>query len=153
MNDKDGLSLFLVDTKSEGISIERTIMMDTRNAANITFNNVKVNANNLLGEEGKASAAIEKTLDIARIGLSAEMLGSMLEAFERTMTYLKERQQFGVTIGSFQALQHRAAEMYSEIEICKTLVLQSLQAIDADDKELPILALSLIHISEPTRPY
>ena len=139
-NDKDGLSLFLVDAKSEGVSIERTIMMDTRNAATITFNNVKVNANNLLGEEGQASAAIEKTLDIARIGLSAEMLGSMLEAFERTMTYLKERQQFGVTIGSFQALQHRAAEMYAEIELCKSLVLKSLQAIDSDSKALPMLA-------------
>ena len=109
-------------------------------AATVTFGNVKVNANNLLGEEGKASPAIEKTLDIARIGLSAEMLGSTLEAFERTMTYLKERQQFGLTIGSFQALQHRAAQMYSEIEICKTLVLQSLQAIDTDAKELSMLA-------------
>lgn len=140
INDKEGLSLFLVDAKSEGVTIERTIMMDTRNAATVTFGNVKVNANNLLGEEGKASPAIEKTLDIARIGLSAEMLGSTLEAFERTMTYLKERQQFGLTIGSFQALQHRAAQMYSEIEICKTLVLQSLQAIDTDAKELSMLA-------------
>ena len=138
--DKDGLSLFLVDAKSEGIHIERTIMMDTRNAATITFNKVTVPASNLLGEEGKAGPHLEKTLDIARIGLSAEMLGSMLEAFDRTVTYLKERQQFGVTIGSFQALQHRAATMFGEIEICKSLVLKSLQAIDEDSKMLAALA-------------
>ena len=138
--DKDGLSLFLIDANTAGVSIERTIMMDTRNAATITFKDAKVSAKNRLGEEGKASELIEKTLDIARIGLSAEMLGTMLEAFDRTNNYLKERQQFGVTIGSFQALQHRAAQMYSEIEICKSLVLQSLQAIDSDSSALPMLA-------------
>ena len=140
INDSKGLSFFIVDTATSGINIERTINMDSRNAANITFDNLQVSVSALLGNEGEASSILEKVLDIARVGLSAEMLGMMLEAFERTMTYLKERQQFGVTIGSFQALQHRSAQMFCEIELCKSLVLKSLQAIDSDSKRLPIYA-------------
>ena len=137
---KDGLSLFLVDKKQMGLKINRTIMMDSRNAATIVFDQVQLGHDSLLGTENEAGSVIEQVLDIARIGLSAEMLGSMLEAFERTITYLKERQQFGVTIGSFQALQHRSAIMFSEIELCKSLVLKSLQAIDNNSKKLPLLA-------------
>lgn len=138
--DNSGISMFIVDAQTEGINCQRTIMMDSRNAANLTFDNVKVEASALLGEAGKGGDVLNKILDIARIGLSAEMLGAMLEAFDRTIAYLKERKQFGVTIGSFQALQHRAAEMYSEIELCKSLVLSALQAIDKDSPKLPILA-------------
>jgi len=137
---KDGLSLFIVDASAHGIATKRNIMMDSRNAANIELNNVEIPASALLGKEGEAGHLVEKILDIARIGLSAEMLGSMLEVFERTMTYLKERQQFGVTIGSFQALQHRSAIMFGEIELCKSLVMKSLQAIDKGSKTLPVLA-------------
>ncbi|MDF1865896.1 MAG: acyl-CoA dehydrogenase [Saprospiraceae bacterium] len=137
---ENGVSLFLVDAKSDGISIQRVIMMDSRNSATLQFENVKISASSLLGEEGQGAATIEKILDIARIGLSAEMVGSMTEAFERTVAYLKERKQFGVPIGSFQALQHRAAQMFCEIELCKSLVLKSLQAIDANEENLPILA-------------
>ena len=139
-HDKDGLSLFIVDSNTAGLSCKRTIMMDTRNASTIELKDVEVSAKALLGIEGEAGAIVDNVLDIARIGLSAEMLGSMLEAFERTMNYLKERQQFGVTIGSFQALQHRSAVMYGDIELCKSLVLKSLQAIDKGSKSLPVLA-------------
>jgi alkylation response protein AidB-like acyl-CoA dehydrogenase len=75
-------------------------------------------------------------LDVARIGQSAELLGVALEAFERTMNYLKERKQFGVPIGSFQALQHRAANLYTELEMCKSLVLGALQQLDAGVADL-----------------
>jgi len=133
------LTLFLVDPKATGVSIERRIMMDSRNAADITFEGVEVSeADKLGGQE-----VLEKVLDIARIGLCAEMLGSMQEAFERTVAYLKEREQFGVPIGSFQALQHRAAHMFSEIELCKAMVLKCLQAIDKDDKRLAMKASML----------
>ena len=118
----DGVRLFLIDAKSEGVVIERKIMMDSRNSANITFTNVVAEESAMLGQ-GSAERIIETVLDVARIGLSAEMLGSIQEAFDRIVDYLKERQQFGVSIGSFQALQHRAAHMYSEIELCKSLVL------------------------------
>lgn len=126
------LTLFLLDAKSAGLSIERRFMMDSRNVANITFEGIEAREEDKLG--GKE--VLEKVLDIARIGLCAEMLGSMQEAFDRTVAYLKEREQFGVPIGSFQALQHRAANMFSEIELCKAMTLKCLQAIDKDDKHL-----------------
>lgn len=136
--DKAGLTLFLVDAKAAGINITNTQMMDSRNAATITFENVQ--ATEILGEVNQAFATLNKVLDIACIGLSAEMMGSMLEAFERTIKYLKERKQFGVPIGSFQALQHRASLMYGEIEICKSMVIKALQAIDKDKKDLSRIA-------------
>ncbi len=136
----NGITLFIVDAKSEGITIEKKIMMDSRNAAIVTFDNVKATEADLIGEEGKGKKTLEKALDIARIGLSAEMLGSMQEAFDRTISYLKERKQFGVVIGTFQSLQHRAAQMYCEIQLCKSLVIKSLQAIDTDSPMLPYMA-------------
>ena len=80
------------------------------------------------------------TLDIANIYLSAELLGIAEESFDRTLQYLKERKQFGVLIGSFQALQHRAADWWSEIELCKSVVLKALQSLDDSDKKVPALA-------------
>lgn len=135
-----GISLFLVDPNAEGVAVERTIMMDSRNAATITLANVRVSKGNLIGAEGEGSAALESTMDIARIGLAAEMLGTMQEAFDRTVAYLKERQQFGVPIGIFQGLQHRAAQMYCEIENCRSIVLAALQAIDGNAKNVAALA-------------
>ena len=86
------------------------------------------------------TTAYHKVLDIGRIGLAAEMLGGIQEAFERTIAYLKTREQFGVKIGSFQALQHRAAKLFCEIELCKSVVLKALQAIDKDTDNLALLA-------------
>lgn len=139
-NSKSGLTLFIVDADSKGVSIERTPMMDSRSAVTVTFKSVKVRETDILGGKDKGQRAFEKALDIARIGLSAEMLGSMMEAYDRTIAYLKERQQFGVPIGVFQGLQHRAADMYCEIENCKSLVIKSLQAIDSDSKGLAVYA-------------
>lgn len=132
----DGLSLFLVDSNAEGVSITRQTMMDSRNAATVSFKNVEVPASDVIGDEGKGFEVFEKVLDIARIGLSAEMLGTVTEAFERTVAYLKQRQQFGVPIGVFQGLQHRAAFMYGEVELCKSLVIKALQAVDNNDANL-----------------
>ncbi|MEM1120576.1 MAG: acyl-CoA dehydrogenase [Bacteroidota bacterium] len=139
-SDESGLTLFIVDAGTDGISIDRTPMMDSRNIATVTFDNVQVGTKDILGKEAEGVAPLERALDIARIGLSAEMLGSMMEAYDRTIAYLKERHQFGVPIGVFQGLQHRAADMYCEIENCKSLVIKSLQAIDADSKKLPVYA-------------
>ena len=86
---------------------------------------------NLLGEAGEAWAGLNRALDIANIGLAAELLGLSAEAFERTVAYLKERKQFGRVIGSFQGLQHRAAELFAELELARSIVLQALQRIDA----------------------
>ena len=134
IDDRAGLSVFLVDAAAEGVSINRSWMVDSRNSAMLSLNNVKVGADALLGAEGGAYSSLTRVLDIGRIGVAAEMLGSMQQAFEITLDYLKQREQFGVLIGSFQGLQHRAAEMYSEIELCKSAVRAALAALDDADK-------------------
>ena len=141
-NSRDGISLFLVDSAAPGVSVLRTKMADARNAANIEFAEVTVGADSVLGELGHGAAVLDAGLDIARIGLSAEMLGATQECFERTVSYLKERKQFGVAIGSFQALKHRAANMFCEIELSKSCVLEALTALDEgrDAEEVAKLA-------------
>ena len=138
--DEEGISLFVVDRNTAGVEVERVAVTDGRNYANIRFTNVEVAQEALLGEEGKGYAALTATLDIANIYLSAELLGIAQESFDRTLQYLKERKQFGVLIGSFQALQHRAADWWSEIELCKSVVLKALQSLDDSDKKVPALA-------------
>jgi alkylation response protein AidB-like acyl-CoA dehydrogenase len=135
--DRDGISLFLVDAGVEGLTVTRTIMADSRNAANISLENV---AATLLGEEGNAADVLDRVLDIGRIAISADMLGGTQEAFERTLEYLKTREQFGAPIGSFQALKHRAANMFCEIELSKSTVLGALSALDEDSEDVPKLA-------------
>ncbi len=134
IDDEAGLSVFLVDAAAEGVSINRSWMVDSRNSSMLSLNNVKVGADALLGAEGDAYTSLTRVLDIGRIGVAAEMLGSMQQAFEITLDYLKQREQFGVLIGSFQGLQHRAAEMYSEIELCRSAVRAALAALDDADK-------------------
>jgi len=128
--DRDGLTLFLVDREAPGVKVTRTIMADSRNAANIQLKDVSVGRQDVIGQVGKGADVLDRTLDVARIGLSAEMLGSLQECFERTVQYLKDRQQFGVPIGSFQALKHRAADMFCEVELSKSVVLEALTALD-----------------------
>tara|TARA_B100000902_G_scaffold219389_1_gene208388 strand:- start:323 stop:1468 length:1146 start_codon:yes stop_codon:yes gene_type:complete len=139
---RQGLSLFMVDREAAGVSVTRTLMADSRNAANIVLEGVQVNSDALIGEADQAADALDQALDIARIGLSAEMLGGLQECFERTVAYLKERKQFGVAIGSFQALKHRAADMFCEIELSKSCVLEALTALDEgrDQEEIAKLA-------------
>ncbi len=140
--DRDGLSLFIVDRSADGVMVTRTRMADSRNAANIEFSNVTVASDALLGELGKGADVLDPTLDVARIGIAAEMLGGLQECFERTIKYLKEREQFGVPIGSFQALKHRAANMFCEVELSKSCVLEALTALDEgrDSTEIAKLA-------------
>ncbi len=136
----NGISLFLIDPKATGVSLQRTTMIDSRNSANISFDNVVIPASDVIGEVDVAWPALEQVLDRARVAISAEMMGYALEAFERTMEYLKERVQFDVHIGSFQALQHRAAHMQSEIELCRSVILQALSTVDENPEQLPLLA-------------
>jgi alkylation response protein AidB-like acyl-CoA dehydrogenase len=138
--DSEGLTLFLVDRSSKGVKCQRTTMVDSRNAANITFEKVLVPAANVLGEVNQGWSTLEAVLDRGRVAMSAEMMGCALEAFDRTVAYLKEREQFGALIGSFQALQHRAAHIQSEIELCRSVLLQALSTVDDTPEELPLLA-------------
>ena len=139
-SDSVGLTLLLVDRNAKGISCHRTIMADSRNAANITFENVIVPAGDILGAVDNGWSILEPVLDRGRVAIAAEMMGCALEAFERTVAYLKEREQFGVHIGSFQALQHRAAHMQSELELCRSVLLQALSTVDDAPEQLPLLA-------------
>ena len=135
-----GLSLFLVDAASAGVTRTRTTMVDGRNAANIEFKDVAVGADQLLGAVDGGWTILEPVLDRGRIALAAELLGSAWEAFNRTVEYLKEREQFGVKIGSFQALQHRASIMYTELELSNSVVMQAASTVDDDPAGLPAIA-------------
>jgi alkylation response protein AidB-like acyl-CoA dehydrogenase len=130
--EREGLTLFLVDPKSKGIETERTTMVDSHNAARITFEDVAVNADSVLGEVDQGYPLLEGVLNIGRGAVAAEMVGLSEEVFGRTVEYLKERKQFGKRIGEFQALQHRAAQLYLEIEITRAAVLKALQSLDGD---------------------
>jgi alkylation response protein AidB-like acyl-CoA dehydrogenase len=127
-----GLTLFLVDPKTKGVATERTAMVDSHNAARIVFDNAEVNADGVLGEVDQGGALLEGLLNIGRGAVASEMVGLSEEVFGRTVTYLKERKQFGKLIGEFQALQHRAAELYIDIEITRAAVLKALQMLDGD---------------------
>jgi alkylation response protein AidB-like acyl-CoA dehydrogenase len=128
--DAKGLTLFLVDAKSKGIKAERTPMVDTHNAARVMFDNVSVGADAVLGQVDSGWNALEGTLNVGRAALAAEMVGVSQAAFDMTVTYLRERKQFGKLIGEFQALQHRAADLYCELEVTRSAVLKSLQSLD-----------------------
>ena len=130
--EREGLTLFLVDPKSKGVETERTAMVDSHNAARIIFDNVEVNADSVLGEVDQGYPLMEGVLNIGRGAVAAEMVGLSEEVFGRTVDYLKERKQFGKRIGEFQALQHRAAQLYIDIEITRAAVLKALQSLDAD---------------------
>src|SRR3954465_1844926 len=130
--ERDGLTLFLVDPKAKGLNRERTIMGDAHNAARIEFVDVEVNADSVLGEVDQGFALLEGVLNVGRGAVASEMVGVAEEVFGRTVSYLKERKQFGRLIGEFQALQHRAAHLYTDIEITRAAVLKALQMMDQD---------------------
>jgi len=137
---ESGLGVFAIPSDSEGISIETRLIVDSQRAADITLTDVAVSTDALLGELGGADEALDFTLDVAAACSAAEMLGIAIESFERTVGYLKEREQFGSKIGTFQGLQHRAAQLFAEIEVTKSAVLSALQALDADSEKRSVLA-------------
>ena len=134
------ISLFLVDSSSDGINTQTDILMDTGSYSTVSFKNVKIPLKNKLDINISGTSLLNELLDIGTIGFSCEMLGSVQAAFEQTINYIKEREQFGKKIGSYQALQHRTADLFCEIELCKSIVLRSLQSIDNRDKDLKNLA-------------
>ena len=138
--DSSGITLFLIDPSANGVEVNKTSMVDSRNSANITLKKVTASKDNILGEESNGAAILEEVLDRAQIAISAEMLGNASQAFDITLEYLKERKQFGAVIGSFQALQHRAAEMYSELELTKSSVIAACVAADEKSNDLRRMA-------------
>jgi len=138
--DRNGISLFLVAADQDGVNVQSTAMVDSRNAATITLKDVRVGADQLLGIVDQGADLLDAVLDRGRIALAAEMLGAAQQVFEFTLEYLKERHQFGQPIGTFQALQHRAVKMFGEIEICKSVVMEALSAVDEGREDVPALA-------------
>jgi alkylation response protein AidB-like acyl-CoA dehydrogenase len=138
--DDQSLGLFVVSTDSPGLSVERTRMVDSRNSARVQLRGVRVAETCFLAATANTSSALDAVLDRARACLAAEALGLTREAFQRTLSYMKERVQFDVVIGSFQALQHRMARVYVELELLESCVQASLAAIDSASDDLPLLA-------------
>ena len=128
--DTNGLTLFIVDANTPGVRAERTSTVDSHNAARITFDDVNLSADNVLGKIDAGWTDLEGVLNVGRAAVASEMVGASEEAFGRTVAYLKERKQFGKAIGEFQALQHRAANLYCELEVTRAAVLKALQTLD-----------------------
>jgi alkylation response protein AidB-like acyl-CoA dehydrogenase len=135
-----GITLFLVEAKAKRLSRRRLHVIDSRGWADVIFNKVELPEGAVLGEVDGGYALLEQGLDHARIGLAAEMLGSSTQAFEVTLDYLKTRTQFGQLIGTFQALQHRAAKMFTELELTRSCVEAALDAVDAKANDVRALA-------------
>ncbi len=140
--DTDGLTLFLVPGNTPGVTRTHLALADSRGAAQVTFKDVSVGADAVLGEVDKGWAVLEPTLDRAYAGLAAEMLGAANAAFDITLDYLKTRTQFGQVIGTFQALQHRASKLFTDLETTRSCVEAALEAFDAggDTRALASLA-------------
>ncbi len=122
-----GVKLFLVPAGAAGLTITRQARLDDRNAALVALDGVSVGADAVVGD----GALLANVVDRATVGLCAEMLGGMQQALDLSLEYLKTRKQFDVVIGSFQALKHRAADVFIEIELCKSAVMAAARAIDA----------------------
>ncbi len=136
----DGLTLFLVPAAADGLKVVAQHRVDSRNSAIVRLSDVQVAASAVLGAVGGGLEPLGRAVDRATVAVCGEMLGLMTEAFERTIEYLKSRSQFGVLIGTFQALKHRAAKMFVEIELSRSAVMSAARAIDegSDDAELQV---------------
>ena len=138
--DVNGVTLFLVPANAKGVTRTALKTLDAHPAANVSFANVEAGADTVLGAVDGGYATLEAILDRARIGLAAEMLGASDAAFEMTSDYLKTRKQFGQLIGSFQSLQHRAAIMFTELELTRSCIAAALTALDANANNVAELA-------------
>jgi len=137
--DEAGITLFLVPADLAGVSRTRLSTVDSRGAGDVSFDRVKVGADAVLGQVDQGFGLLDQVLDRARAGLAAEMLGLASQAFEITLDYLKTRTQFGQLIGTFQALQHRAAKMFTELEMTRSCVEAALDAIDGNANDVRAL--------------
>ncbi len=132
-HDRDGVGLFLVDANAEGVTRRGYPTQDGQRAAEIGFADVRVAPDDVLGAPGAALPVIERAVDETIAALAAEAVGAMSEALTMTVEYLKTRKQFGVTIGSFQALQHRASDMVVALEQARSMMYLAAMMADDDD--------------------
>lgn len=131
----DAISLFIVPADTPGVEQKRQNLIDSRNAARLTFTHVQVAPEQLIAELDKGAPILESALDRGRACIAAELQGACEELFKTTLEYLRTRVQFDVPIGSFQALQHRAAWMHVDIELARSSLMAALDAIDSGDAQ------------------
>ena len=149
VDDAAGVTIFAVRPDAVGVTIVRQSRIDSRNAALVRLDGVEVAAADVVGAVGEGAPILEAAAARATVGLCAEMVGSMQEAFDRTLDYMRQRKQFEVPIGSFQALKHRAAREFIAIELSRTAVMAAARAIDAaDDEAAALVSLAKAQCSE-----
>lgn len=135
-----GITLFLAPAQTGGLRSERQHRVDSLNVARLTLEGVELRDADVIGVVDQGFSTLERAVDEATVALCGEMLGGMAEAFERTRVYLRERKQFGVSIGSFQALKHRAARLFIELELSRSALMAAARALDAQSPEAAQLA-------------
>jgi alkylation response protein AidB-like acyl-CoA dehydrogenase len=138
---QDGVTLFLVDAKTSGVGVTMLKTMDqTRKLGEVTFKNVTVGGDAVLGKVGGGWGLLERVADRAKVGLAAEMCGGAQKVLEMSVEYAKVREQFGKPIGSFQAIQHKCANMLVEVESSKSITYYAAWAVANDVAEAPLAA-------------
>jgi alkylation response protein AidB-like acyl-CoA dehydrogenase len=137
---EEGTTLFLVDPATAGVAVERTVMVDAHNAARITLNDVAVDADAVIGAVGGGEALLDGALNLGRACAASSLTGAGDQAFKTTMDYLRTRKQFGKLIGEFQALQHRAAHLFSELELARAATIGAQIALDEGREDAPLAA-------------
>ncbi len=148
-SDPDGITVFSVDPAAAGLTIERQTRIDHRNCARVLFEDVRVSTDDVVGTLDSGLSLLEGTLDRATAGTAAELFGTTDEAFEIAVAYLKERKQFGVPIGSFQALQHRASRLFIELKLAESAVIAAAKAVDDAPDNVPAqVSLAKARISD-----
>jgi pimeloyl-CoA dehydrogenase small subunit len=133
--DRNGIGVFLVPADSKGITIKGYPTQDGLHAADITFSGVVVGADNVIGDPAGGLPLVERVVDDARVALCAEAVGAMEESLKTTVEYLKTRTQFGVAIGTFQVLQHRASDMFVALEQARSMAVFATMAVDFEDAQ------------------
>ena len=136
--DEDGLTLFAVPKDAAGLAIENAVLVDSSKAARMAFANVELDADSVIGEVDSGWQPLRRGLAAGSVGAAAELVGVASGAFAMTLDYLRQRKQFGKLIGEFQALQHRAAHLYAEIEIARAAAFKAAQSLDSGDEKVDL---------------
>ena len=139
VGERDGLTLFAVEKGAAGLAIDNVALADSSKAARLTLDQVSVDADAVVGEVDGGWAPLSRALNAGRAGAAAELVGVAAGASAITLDYLKQRKQFGKLIGEYQALQHRAAHLYGEIEIARAAALKAAQLLDAGDPRAELM--------------
>ena len=138
-SDDAGITLFAVPRDAAGLSLDSVRLVDSAMAAHVKLDNVQLDADAVIGEVDGGRAVLNQVLNAGRVGAAAESVGVGMGAFDMTTTYLKQRKQFGKLIGEFQSLQHRAAHLYSELEIARAAVIKAQQLLDGQSDKAELM--------------